>query len=751
CAMTVLRSREIASTFNSEGSLPKAFENAVTEPVTPAKTLEYSNHSVINTTPISSSSAPNPGVESGLVAGSIMGSEAVTVRRSARLASKLDHQENIEIMSEERKKVKTKVENNPSEGVCEIGNLEKGVLDSDLELEKEGGFSEQKMTGTWLVSGSVPVLEERKFAKGVGESGFGCDGETLGIKIANNGKGKGTYSMEMDLAVLKSGNKDVKERGFFNLRSGKKVVKRTIEGDFGGPSIGLEEFESWNNDAKSGYGKESEILLNGDRDKTDSERNMEEDVCSSWKKRRLSRGEKGKGKVVGNTSPTSSAVSVKLEVDKEVGILIDESSSRLSQNVDGKVEVIGQSVIGIETGVKTRARLRKEEKGKGKLVEKDSSSNDMDALDKRFELMVENKKENVRAGTIRLPENAALLDVNIVRETDARSHKKRFRDIARQNASRFAHFSAQEEELGHAAAGIAGRAIPTSEAVSEIEDWPGPFSTAMKIIKDREKNMPGLHGSSVGKSKAVDLTWVPRKDEKCNRQKQFPPSLQQLCLSILAKNADAITSLDCIPDVLRHKLCQLLCDSRKMNSHFLQLLVSGFPTEIRLKDCSWLSEELFIRTFESIDTNNLTVLQLDQCGCCLPDYTLSATLAHSLNSLPALTTVSLKGAYRLSDDGLKALVSSAPSITSINLSQCSLLTSVGICSLANSLKSVLRELYIDDCLEIDAMLILPALLKLEHLEVLSLGGIQTVCDKFISEIVSVHGCSIKELGLAGCM
>lgn len=145
------------------------------------------------------------------------------------------------------------------------------------------------------------------------------------------------------------------------------------------------------------------------------------------------------------------------------------------------------------------------------------------------------------------------------------------------------------------------------------------------------------------------------------------------------------------------------------------------------------------------------MLQLDQCGCCLPDYTLSATLAHSLNSLPALTTVSLKGAYRLSDDGLKALVSSAPSITSINLSQCSLLTSVGICSLANSLKSVLRELYIDDCLEIDAMLILPALLKLEHLEVLSLGGIQTICDKFISEIVSVHGCRIKELGLAGCM
>ncbi|KAL2554025.1 Leucine-rich repeat [Forsythia ovata] len=763
--MTVLRSREIVSTVNSTGSLSKALENGVSEPVTPVKTIEISNKSLINTTPSSSSSAPNPGVESRSLGGSNVGSEAVLVRRSARLAAKLgtgDHLENIEIMSGKRKKVETKVENNSSQGVCEIGYLEKVVLDSDLEAEKEGRFLEQTMMGTWLLrnsgnggaSGSVPDLEEVKFDRGVEDPGFGCDGETLGVETANNGKGERAYSTEMGLSVSKSDKKDGGEKRFFNLRSGKKVVKRTIDSDFRGPSIGLEGVESSDNDAKSGCGKESEILLNGDNVTTDSERNMEEDVYGSWRKRRLSGGENGKGKVVGKTFLTSSAVSVKLEVGKEVGLIIDDSCSDLSRSrgiADGKVEVTDQSVIRIETGVKTRGRLRKEEKGKGKLVDKDSSYNGMDALDQRFELRVEDRNENALAGTIHLPENAALVDVNVIGETDTRSYKKRFRDIARQNASRFAHFSAQEEEQSLAAAGNAGREIASSEAVSETEDWPGPFSTAMKIIKDREMNVKGLHGSSVDKSKAVELRWVPRKDEQCNRQKQFLPSLQQLCLSVLAKNADAITSLDCIPDVLRHKLCQLLCDSRKMNNHFLQLLVSGFPTEIRLRDCSWLSEELFTRTFESTDTSNLTVLQLDQCGCCVPDYALSATLARSHNSLPALTTVSLKGAYRLSDAGLSALVSSAPSITSINLTQCSLLTSDGICSLIKSLRSVLRELYIDDCLEIDAMLILPAMLKLEHLEVLSLGGIQTVCDNFISEIVSVHGYRIKELGLAGCM
>lgn len=145
------------------------------------------------------------------------------------------------------------------------------------------------------------------------------------------------------------------------------------------------------------------------------------------------------------------------------------------------------------------------------------------------------------------------------------------------------------------------------------------------------------------------------------------------------------------------------------------------------------------------------MLQLDQCGRCLPDYILFATLARSSNILPVLTTISLKGACRLSDVGLSSLLSSAPALRSINLGQCSLLTSVGISSIADSLGSVLRELYLDDCQSIDAILILPALSKLEHLEVLSLAGLQTVCDDFVSQFVSVRGHNLKELVLADCV
>lgn len=145
------------------------------------------------------------------------------------------------------------------------------------------------------------------------------------------------------------------------------------------------------------------------------------------------------------------------------------------------------------------------------------------------------------------------------------------------------------------------------------------------------------------------------------------------------------------------------------------------------------------------------VLQLGFCGRCLPDYLLCDTLARSANSLPALTTLSVRGACRLSDIGLNSLVSAAPALRSLDLTECSLLTSSSIDIIANSLGLNLRKLYLDHCLSIDVMLILPALEKLEQLGVLSLVGIETVCDEFIREFVSIRGHNMKELILADCV
>ncbi|XP_014510705.1 uncharacterized protein LOC106769554 [Vigna radiata var. radiata] len=304
---------------------------------------------------------------------------------------------------------------------------------------------------------------------------------------------------------------------------------------------------------------------------------------------------------------------------------------------------------------------------------------------------------------------------------------ERFRQIAKESATHYARFTSEE---------TADERPSSSAAPQGIEDSTSPFSISMKAIKEGAAKKKGRE------------TWVAKSQK--GEKRVCVPSLQELCLKILADNADAMVSLEGVPDELRHKLCKLLCDSRKMNSHFLELLLSGSPTEIRLRDCSWLTVEQFAECFRSCDTGRLEVLQLDQCGRCIPDYALFGPLRQSPWWLPRLVNLSLSGACRLSDKGLHVLVSSAPSLRSINLSQCSLLSSVSVNILAHSLGSLLKELYLDDCLTIDAAQIVPALKKLEHLEVLSMAGIQTVSDEFIGDYITARGHNMKELVLKDC-
>ncbi|MFS7965500.1 putative leucine-rich repeat domain superfamily [Helianthus anomalus] len=419
----------------------------------------------------------------------------------------------------------------------------------------------------------------------------------------------------------------------------------------------------------------------------------------------------------------------------------NEKETQVEANIDGVSEgcvvIEEQQVpvdceqmdVGVNGAVKTD---RNEEKGKGKLVE-GSSSSDFSVTDYL------NDADDLVLG----PEEGGLMDTVMAESSNKIDPKERFKNVAKVNASRFAHFSVQEEDEEDA---DEDELEPQMEPNGDVEDWPGPFSTAMKIIKDRSSN---TSTEQAKKSESVPVIWVPKKNNQ-DRFVNVPPSLEELCMGIMAENVDAITSLESVPDALRHKLTQALCDSRKMNHHFFNLLASRSPSEIRIKDCSWLNEEQFTKTFEAIDASNLTVLQLDQCGRCLPDYVLYDTLTHFPSKLSALTNISLKGACRLSDAGLNALITSASSLRSINLRCCSLLTSDAINNLADKLGSVLNELYIDECFGIDAKRILPALFKLQHLEVLSISRSETVNDSFITQFVAVQGHKMKELVLADC-
>ncbi|KAK2645236.1 hypothetical protein Ddye_020431 [Dipteronia dyeriana] len=458
----------------------------------------------------------------------------------------------------------------------------------------------------------------------------------------------------------------------------------------------------------------------------------------------------------GNDGDDSMESEIRLEGEKTNAAVVNDKGKEMARDVSeegvavGNFEKLVMEWSGDETDSgEKRGRFTREEKGKAVLVDEDTvvSTNGSDFVDLNLRLGI--GVENPVDTTIRVsvvddsPEEIGLtMNLNErVNATITGTRMEQFREIARENASRFALFGNERE-------------TPAGDVQMEMEDWPGPFSTAMKIIRDRtEKLNRQQHGTfAVERGKNTSIKWIPKSSgQGAVRDKISVPSLKELSLKILVKNADAIASLENVPDALRHKLSQMLCDSRGMNCHFLDLLVMGSPTEIRLRDCSWLTEQEFSKSFEGCDSSNLTVLQLDRCGRCLPDYTLLSTIARSLNCLPSLTTLSLCGACRLSDDGLRALVSSAPALRCLNLSQCSLLTSTSFDILADSLGSVLQELYINDCQRIDAMLILPALKKLNHLEVLSVAGIETVSDDFVGAFMSACGHNMKELVLSDCV
>ncbi|KAL1552301.1 hypothetical protein AAHA92_13114 [Salvia divinorum] len=283
---------------------------------------------------------------------------------------------------------------------------------------------------------------------------------------------------------------------------------------------------------------------------------------------------------------------------------------------------------------------------------------------------------------------------------------------------------------------------PAPNPMEGLGKLPGPFGDALKMVRER-----------TSKRAAEQLIeWSPSvKNQERSVAAAFTPSLLNLSLKALAEFAEGMVSLKQVPDNLRVRLTNRLCDKGLMNVGFLNFLVEGSPTEIRIKNCSWLTEEQFQQTIGKCETDKLQVLQLDLCGQCMLDIAFKDILNKNHKSFSRLTIMSVRGACRLSDDGLRNLVKSAPLLRSINLGQCTLLTSDSVNCIADLLGSDLRELYIDECNKIDAMKILPAFKKFRYLEVLSVAEIHTINDQFVDGLVTACGRSLKDLDFANCL
>lgn len=240
-----------------------------------------------------------------------------------------------------------------------------------------------------------------------------------------------------------------------------------------------------------------------------------------------------------------------------------------------------------------RKRYSTEEKGKAKIENESSPTEIIDIEDElallnsmMLSLVATNEESdsNLEKEGTRMNEFQRTTDW---KERRLREAKRRRYEIARSHAHRLANPQEDGSFSKEKKKGV------LKEADEESQDFGGgPFHEAMVMIKKRDL--------------VQELKWMPAENKdkvgKCG-----VPSLLDLSLKALAKNAEAIVSLELVPDFLRHRLRQIVCKKRKMDAHFLELLASGSPTEIRLNDGSGINIEDFTRIFGACDKKNLIV------------------------------------------------------------------------------------------------------------------------------------------------
>lgn len=176
------------------------------------------------------------------------------------------------------------------------------------------------------------------------------------------------------------------------------------------------------------------------------------------------------------------------------------------------------------------------------------------------------------------------------REQDAREF-----ELRREHRARMAEESKQRE-LEYRKRANRRFARPL-EKDGSIDDEQTFLSTALNKLIERKLKL----------SEQQLIRWKPSENRDNSNVKRSVPSLLDLSLKVLAENADAIVSLKGVPDFLKRRLSNILCDSRKMNVQVLDLFVRGSPEEIRVKNASWITDSQFKTSFGSFAAKKLRV------------------------------------------------------------------------------------------------------------------------------------------------
>jgi DNA repair protein RAD7 len=270
-----------------------------------------------------------------------------------------------------------------------------------------------------------------------------------------------------------------------------------------------------------------------------------------------------------------------------------------------------------------------------------------------------------------------------------------------------------------------------------------------EVIRDEDKSEFRKAKESIKKRRQEISTTSDMEIDLNVRRKA--PSLVELSARVLAQNFLAIKSLKLVPDHLRKKLSYLVSGLGEFDTRLMELLIEDSPSEICAKNCVQLVEDDLVKIFCDCDRVSLKVLILDLCGRSMTDYTINQFFKRAPNGFPSLTTLSLQGAFCLTDNALLLISKSSPLLQYINLTECSLLTYRALRILADKFGSTLRGLSIGGCQGIKKHKgFSSSLYKFEKLNYLSVAGLVSVNDGVVRSFFMFRSSILTDLSLANC-
>ena len=290
------------------------------------------------------------------------------------------------------------------------------------------------------------------------------------------------------------------------------------------------------------------------------------------------------------------------------------------------------------------------------------------------------------------------------------------------------------------------------------EGWCGPWSTAVRLINEREaaKARREEEAEESGEAAPPLVAWAPTRDPGRARPPRGAavPSLQSLVVSLLSEHIDSVEGFGVLAPHNAHELAASLCRRRRLGPRELELLTpaDGCITELIVPDCHLIPEEDLAAAVERLTANQiqLSLLHLGYCGRCL-----SASVAAQLHTATALESLRLGGCFRLTDAALVDLLAArGGGLRHLHLSGNSQLSARGVAAIGAHCAS-LEELELEglDQLPPDALLPLGARdgAPLSALRRLSLGGVCQLTDAPLVELLAASAATLRELKLSGCV